>query len=252
MAVPVVRHNVPVNARGTAPLLLLAGALLLGGCASGTASTPSAESSASLPSSSTSHTPGPATSPTRASTSPTPTPPTSSAPTAAPTRVQTVKVPHGIRLTRPGTDRAIGQRATVAWVPHKGVVGVVVIKVTAVDRVPVSRFHNFVLDGPTRRSTPYFVHGTVANIGRTDLSGYAVPLYLLDRRQTLVEASSFKARFKACRSQPFPRHFRHGVRVPVCLVYFAPNHARAKGVTFRPTRADLAIRWLLTPGRPGH
>lgn len=222
----------PMTARFPATLLVVA-ALALGGCSGEASSGPEAGGSSTGVSSSP-QTTGPSTQPGDASS------PTS---TRSPIPRDPIRVPPGVTLTPEGAHRALGQRATVAWRPEQGVVGAITVRVTGLKRVSMKKFHNFRLGGRTRRSTPYFVTGTVYNAGRTNLAGYAVPLYLLDEPGTLIQASSFRATFAACPSAAFPKKFAHGAKTAFCLVYFVPHHGRATTVTFRPSEAFVGITW---------
>jgi hypothetical protein len=70
-----------------------------------------------------------------------------------------------------------------------------------------------------------------------------VPLYLLDHQHTLLQASTFQARFPACPSRPLPRKFKRGSHTVVCLVYFVPKHGKLVAMSFRPTEDYDAITW---------
>ena len=149
----------------------------------------------------------------------------------------------GAKLTAQGTALKVGQAATVSWQPNQKQVGVMKVSVTKLQQVPISAFSAWRLDAATKRSTPYFVHATVRNMGTTPLSGVPVPLYLLDGRNTLLQASTFRARFPACPSTPLPPTFIHGKKASVCLVYFAPGHGTLTAISFRPTQDFDAITW---------
>src|SRR5947207_15645642 len=105
----------------------------------------------------------------------------------------------------------------------------------------IKAFSDWRLDRATQKSTPYFVHATVRNLGRSDLSGKPVPLYLLDRRNTLIQASTFQAEYAPCPSRPLPKKFTHRKRTSVCLVYFAPDHGKLVAISFRPSQDFDAI-----------
>jgi len=152
-------------------------------------------------------------------------------------------VAQGVELTPDGSSLKVGDTARVSWEPNQRTTGVIAVKVTRLQRVPISAFRDWRLTGTVQRSTPYFVHARVRNLGRADLSGKPVPLYVLDHRNTLLEASTFRARFDACPSTPFPARFRHGRTASVCLVYFAPDHGRLDAVSFRPTQDVEGITW---------
>jgi hypothetical protein len=217
--------------------VLAAAALALTACSGSSSSTPDATS----PSTGTSAPSAPS---TAGSTSPT-------SPTTAPIPRDPIQVPPGVKLTAEGAHRAMGRRATVAWRPKPGVVGVLTVRVAGLKRVPMKKFHSFRLDGRTRRSTPYFVTGTAYNAGRTNLAGYAVPLLLLDKTGALIQASSFRSTFAACPSVAFPKKFGHGAKTSFCLVYFAPHHGTATTVTFRPSEDFVGITWRGSGKKPG-
>jgi hypothetical protein len=149
----------------------------------------------------------------------------------------------GVKLTPQGSELRVGDTAKVSWKPDQQTVAVAAISVTRLQRVPISAFSDWRLDPATQRSAPYFVHATVRNLGRSNLSGKAVPLYLLDGRNTLLQASTFQAQYAPCPSRPLPSGFRHGRKTSVCLVYFAPNHGKLVAISFRPTESFLAITW---------
>ena len=88
------------------------------------------------------------------------------------------------------------------------------------------------LDQKSRTSTPYYVHAKVANIGRSDLSGQAVPLYVAVGDNTLVSASSFESTFKPCPSTSLPKKFEPGKRAATCLVYLVPDKGKMENVSF--------------------
>ncbi len=149
----------------------------------------------------------------------------------------------GVTLTDQGTALRLGQAATVSWQPNQKQVGVIKVSVTKLQKVPISAFRAWRLDAATQKSTPYFVHATVRNMGTTALSGVPVPLYLLDGRNTLLQASTFRADFPPCPSTPLPAKFTHGKKATVCLVYFAPGHGTLTAISFRPTQDYDAITW---------
>ena len=156
---------------------------------------------------------------------------------------QTSSTVHGVKLTDQGTALTLGQAATVSWQPNQKQVGVIKVSVTKLQKVPISAFSAWRLDAATQKSTPYFVHATVRNLGKTALSGVPVPLYLLDGRNTLLQASTFRAAFPPCPSVPLPATFTRGKKAKVCLVYFAPGHGTLTAISFRPTQDYDAITW---------
>jgi hypothetical protein len=205
-------------------VLAAAAAMTLAGCGGGGSSTPAAGS----------HEP----SASGSATSPTTTP--------SATHSATASVVQGVELTPEGARLHLGQTARVSWRPAHRPTGVIAVSVTAVQKMPISAFSDWRLDKQTRQSTPYFVHATVRNLGRSNLSGVPVPLYLLDRDDTLLEASTFQAEYPKCPSRPLPERFTRGRRTAVCLVYFATRHGRFSAISFRPDQNFAAITWTGT------
>ena len=217
-------HNDRVNRRPVACAAILAAATLaLAGCGGGSSSTPVAGSSGSSGTSATSE--------------------TTTKPAAGSSSADPAVTVQGVTLTDQGTKLKVGQAAKVSWHPNQKTTGVMKVSVTKLQKVPISAFSDWRLDPATQRSTPFFVHATVHNLGRTPLSGVPVPLYLLDARNTLLQPSTFRAQFPACPSTPLPAKFTRGKKASVCLVYFAPDHGKLVAVSFRPSQDFDAITW---------
>ncbi len=119
-------------------------------------------------------------------------------------------VPNGIVLTDPGSELGLGEKATVAWRPRQGEVGVLDVKVRKLVRGDMADLKEWQLDAAERSSALYYVTVTVANVGDLDLSGRRIPLYVLDGAGALVESSSFKTDFDPCPSPAMPRGLRDG------------------------------------------
>jgi hypothetical protein len=224
------RHNDRVTRRTAVPALaaaVLALAVALAGCGSGSTSS------------------GPVAGGTESDSSPTASSASSSssAPADPSGTSSSATVVQGVRLTAQGSQLRLGDVARVSWKPDQKTVGVAAISVTRLQRMPISAFSDWRLDRATQQSTPYFVHATVRNLGRSNLSGRAVPLYLLDGRNTLLQASTFQAQYSPCPSRPLPAKFRRGKKTSVCLVYFAPHHGKLVAISFRPTESFQAITW---------
>jgi hypothetical protein len=227
-------HNDRVNRRPVACAAILAVATLaLAGCGGDSSSTSDAGSSGTSGSSDTSATSGTTTKPAAGSSSSDP--------------AVTVQ---GVTLTDQGTKLKVGQAAKVSWHPNQNTTGVMKVSVTKLQKVPISAFSAWRLDPATQRSTPFFVHATVHNLGKAPLSGVPVPLYLLDGHNTLLQASTFRAQFPACPSTPLPTKFTRGKKASVCLVYFAPDHGKLVAVSFRPSQDFDAITWAGPLAKP--
>jgi hypothetical protein len=152
-------------------------------------------------------------------------------------------VPEGVELTAQGSDLRVGDTATVAWEPRTNVVGVLEVTVTRLEQAPIKDLSAYRLDRVQRKSSLFYVRATMTNVGATNLAAVAVPLYLLDGRNTLIQATPFAAPYRPCPSKPLPKRFATGDRVRVCLVYLVPEQGRLEAVSFRPTQEYDPITW---------
>jgi hypothetical protein len=154
-------------------------------------------------------------------------------------------VPDGVELTEQGSDLDVGDTATVAYEVRQGVVGVLDITVTRLEKTSFDEsFVGWDLDDETRTKKPYFVRVTVANRGETDLAELRLqPLYIVDGTDTLIESTLFGSTFKPCSPSAFPAPFPPGATADLCLVYLAPNKGELIAASFRPTESDIPITW---------
>lgn len=154
-------------------------------------------------------------------------------------------VPDGVELTPQGSDLEVKESAVVAWQPRQDLVGVLDITVTRLEQTTFAEsFQGWQLDAAARKSTPYFVRATIENLGDTDLGDQGVPLYALDATDTLIQASSFLAKFEPCPGNGvFPETFGPGATKDVCLVYLLPNGGELGAVSFRPSQDFGSITW---------
>lgn len=167
----------------------------------------------------------------------------SQSPTSSETAEPYLPVPEGVELTPQGSTLEVGETATVAYEPRQDKVGVLDIKVTALERASFDLFVGWELSKQTRSTSPYFVRATVTNVGETNLGGRPVPLYLVDGENRLVESSIFTGSFKPCDGASFPKKFAAGDRVRACMVYLAPDKGKLTAVSFRPTQEFNPITW---------
>ena len=153
-------------------------------------------------------------------------------------------VPDGVELTEQGSKLEVGQSAVVAYHPRQDQVGVLDIKVTALEKTTFEEsFTGWKLDAATKKTNPYFVRATIKNVGETNLGGRPVPLYVVDGDNKLNEAWSFASTFKPCPSTPFPDQFKPGDKTKTCLVYLLPDKGQLTAVSFRPTQEFNPITW---------
>ena len=154
-------------------------------------------------------------------------------------------VPDGVDLTEQGSSLEVGETATVAYEVRQGVVGVLDITVTRLEKTSFAEsFVGWDLDEETKTTKPYFVRATVVNRGETDLGELRLqPLYVLDGTDTLLESTLFGSTFKPCNPDAFPAPFPPGATVDMCMVYLVPDKGDLVASSFRPTESDVPITW---------
>ena len=153
-------------------------------------------------------------------------------------------VPEGVELSPEGSKFEVGDTATVAYELRQGVVGVLDIRVSRLEKTSFKKsFVGWDLDEGQKKSNPYFVRATITNRGDTDLGGKKVPLYIVDGTNTLVEATTFASAFTPCEPGSFPKKFKTGRKLKVCLVFLAPKKGDLTAVSFRPTQDYDPITW---------
>jgi hypothetical protein len=168
----------------------------------------------------------------------------SGSPTATESASPYLPVPDGVTLTPQGTHLEVGDEGVVAWEPRQDEVGVLDLTVTKLERTTTRRtLSAWQLTPAQEKSTPYFVHVTVENVGDTDLGGRRVPLYAVNEDNLLLESTPFASSFTPCPSTSLPEKFGPGKHKDVCLVYLAPDHGTLEAVSFRPDEAFDPIIW---------
>lgn len=168
----------------------------------------------------------------------------SSEPAATGSAEPYLPVPDGVELTPQGTHLKVEDTAVVAYEPRQDLVGVLELTVTRLEETTTKRtMAAWQLSPEQKASTPYFVHVTATNVGETDLSNRAVPVYAVNEDDLLLEATPFASSFEPCPSTPFPKGFTPGRTVEVCLVYLAPDRGSLEAVSFRPEETFDPIYW---------
>lgn len=153
-------------------------------------------------------------------------------------------VPEGVELSPEGSQLEVGDTATVAYELRQGEVGVLDIRVSRLEKTSFKKsFVGWDLDEGQKKANPYFVRATITNRGDTDLGGKKVPLYIVDGTNTLVEATTFASSFTPCEPGSFPKKFKPGRKMKVCLVFLAPKKGDLTAVSFRPTQDYDPITW---------
>lgn len=161
-----------------------------------------------------------------------------------------VHVPDGVELTKAGTNLKFGATATVAYEPNSQRNTVLQMTVTAATEGTIADLGSYVLDDRTKASTPYYVTVSVKNVGDGDVGQTPIPLWAVDDKDTLIQASSFTNAFAKCPSTPLPTTFAPNATATACLVYLVPDHGKLTGVSFRPLQAVAPIVWTGTVNPP--
>ncbi|MGO4256254.1 hypothetical protein [Marmoricola sp. RAF53] len=154
-----------------------------------------------------------------------------------------VNVPSGVTLTEAGTDLKFGQTATVAYEPNPERNSVLELTVKSAQQGSIADLGSYVLDDRAKASTPYYVRVGVKNVGDGDVGQTPIPLWAVDKNNTLIQASSFTNAFTKCPSTPLPTTFAPNAVAETCLVYLVPDHGTLTGVSFRPLQAVAPIVW---------
>jgi hypothetical protein len=154
-----------------------------------------------------------------------------------------VNVPSGVELTKAGAQLKFGQKATVAYEPNAQRNTVLEMTVASATQGSIADLSSYVLDERTKASTPYYVNVTVTNVGDGDVGQTPIPLWAVDDKNTLIQASSFTNSFSRCPSTPLPTTFAPHATVSACLVFLVPDHGKLTGVSFRPLQAVAPIVW---------
>ena len=167
-------------------------------------------------------------------------------PTTKPSVTQStsaVNVPAGVELTEAGAELKFGEKAAVAYEPNAERNTVLEMTVNSATEGTIADLGTYVLDDRTKESTPYYVDVSVTNVGDGDVGQTPIPLWAVDDKNTLIQASSFTNSFTRCPSTPLPTTFAPNAAVTTCLVYLVPDHGKLTGVSFRPLQAVAPIVW---------
>ncbi len=210
-------------------VLTTASALVLAGCSSDSGDKSAAKGSSSSPSAEVS----------------------SPGATASPTASSTVAVPEGAELSDQGSKLSYGDTATVIYEPSAGKGTVLQLTVKGVRKGSLADFKGFILDDSYKRKASYYYATVqVKNLGEGDVGGVAVPLWGVNKANTLLPAVNFTTSFKPCPSKPLPKKFPQGATLSTCLVYLSPDRGTLEAVSYRPSQEFNPIIWtgdLTTP-----
>ena len=115
-------------------------------------------------------------------------------------------VPEGVELSPEGSQFEVDDTATVAYELRQGVVGVLDIRVSRLEKTRFKKsFVGWDLDQGQKKSNPYFVRATITNRGETDLGGKKVPLYIVDGDQHPGRGHDVRQRVPTLRARCLPQ-----------------------------------------------
>jgi hypothetical protein len=134
-------------------------------------------------------------------------------------------------LTPPGTQLALGQSATVGWVPEGGGEGAhaglkLQVDVVSIVKAPMSDFKNVDLTGAQKSDTPYYVTVKIKALGTAapkSSDDPAITFDAIDDRGQEQESVTFFGTFQPCNDNTPPQPFAGGKSYTSCLVYLMPG-----------------------------
>ncbi|MDQ6641837.1 MAG: hypothetical protein M3Y66_05010 [Actinomycetota bacterium] len=156
---------------------------------------------------------------------------------------QSVTLPSGVTLTKPGTQLPFGEAATVGFAPTADRSTALELNVRRVLQGKIEDLAAYNLDARAKASRPYYVTVTVKNVGEGQIGRSAIPLWGLGADNTLIGASGFTNSFGRCPSRPLPADFSGGRSASTCLMFLVPQGGSIVGVSYRPVMADEPIVW---------
>ena len=174
--------------------------------------------------------------------------------TETPSETTATPTDDGEELTEPGTELQLGDSAFIRWNATQQLEGYVAVTVQRLVQVSIQEFRAFKLDEDMQKSTPYYVTVSVANLGKTNLAGVRIPLYLNDGSEVLIPQANIPTRFDPCPSEPLPKKFTKDKQVNLCLVYLAPEGRQLEAMALRSADMTDAISWtgkITKPGKGG-
>lgn len=156
----------------------------------------------------------------------------------------TVGVPRGVSLTAQGSTLSFGDSARVIFESTRKRGTVLRLTVRSVRKGTLKDFDGFILDDRYKQKASYFYATvTVKNVGRGDVGGVAVPLWGVDRSETLLPPVTFTTRFAPCPTRRLPARFGPGAALTTCLVFLSPGKGGLAGVSYRPSQQFDPVTW---------
>jgi hypothetical protein len=180
---------------------------------------------------------------------------TSSAPVSAP--AANTGSPAG--LTPPGQQFALGQAATVGWVPLDEDSGSgaktglkLQVSVESIVKGSIADFKNVDLKPDERNSTPYYVTVRMKALGSTPPTGTDDPdivFQAIDDRGQEQSSITFLGSFDRCEDKTAPKPFASGKSYESCLAYLMPGGGSIQAVQWNsgPAKADAVTAYFDNP-----
>jgi hypothetical protein len=144
-----------------------------------------------------------------------------------------------------GTELKIGDKAIVPFDADKEDSSQIKLVVSKVDKGQVADLERFDLDDKAKKSTVYYVHTVVKNLGPEPLSGKQVTLYGKVSDEQVVPPVIFGSTFPMCDYEPLPKKFTKGKVAQGCQVMLAPKHGKISEVQWRPVDNSEPISWTV-------
>jgi len=144
-----------------------------------------------------------------------------------------------------GTELKIGDKAVVPFDADKEDSSQIKLVVSKVDKGKVADLERFDLDDKAKKSTVYYVHTVVKNLGPEPLSGKQVTLYGKVSEDQVVPPVIFGSTFPLCDYEPLPKKFTKGKVAKGCQVMLAPKHGKISEVQWRPVDNSEPISWTV-------
>jgi hypothetical protein len=153
-------------------------------------------------------------------------------------------VPESVALTEQGSTLSFGDPATVIYEPTQARGTVLKLTVLGVRAGRLADFGSFLLDDTYKRKADYYyARVRVQNVGEGDVGGVPVPLWGVNRANTLLPPVNFTTTFPKCPTKPLPAKFGPGTRLDTCLVFLSPNRGGLESVSYRPSQEFDPVTW---------
>jgi hypothetical protein len=142
-----------------------------------------------------------------------------------------------------GTELKVGDTAVVPFEADKEKTSQIKLEVSDVEKGKIADLDRFELNTKAKKSTVYYVHTKVRNLGPESLSGKQVTLYGKVSDDMVVPPVVFGSTFPQCDYEPLPKKFKKDKVAKGCQVMLAPKHGKISEVQWRPADNSEPISW---------